>query len=113
MFIHRLAGIEENTGADGQVLQRLKGKDSARWFAVVKQVQFIEFQIVHGQAMDIGGVEGEVDLIDRDAQAVGCSALCRGSICLRYPATRVDQEAKDEQAADDPGLTHDRKLSQV
>ena len=63
-------------------------------------------------AMDIGGVEGEVDLIDRDAEAVSCT-LCAASICLRYPATRVDQEAKDEQAADDPGLTHDRKLSQV
>src|ERR1700722_440794 len=109
MFIHRLAGIEENTGADGQVLQRLKGKDSARWFAVVKQVQLLEFQIVHGQPVGIGRVEAEVDFIDRDTETVGCGVLWRGSTCLRSSATRIEQEAQDEQAEDDPSLTHNWK----
>jgi hypothetical protein len=68
--LHGLAGVEENAGADGEVLEETEVDDAAGRFAVVEEAQLIEFEVVDGKALGVGGVEGETDFVDGEGEAV-------------------------------------------
>jgi hypothetical protein len=51
---------------------------SAWRLAVIKKLEFAEFEVVEGQTMCIGSMEGEVDFIHRETEAVGLRTLHSG-----------------------------------
>jgi len=49
----------------------LEGEDLARALAVVEQAQVVQGEVVDRQAVPVGGVEDDADLIDCDGEGVG------------------------------------------
>jgi hypothetical protein len=88
----------------GKILQGLEGEDFARCFAVIGETKFVEFQVVDGEALAIGCMKGENDLIDGDTEAVGLCALLLGGDGLRICATCVGKHCEGKQATDDLSL---------
>ena len=60
-----------------------KGDDLAWLFSVVDDAQVVEFEIVHGNAVEVGGVKGEAYLIDGDVESVGIGGSRWGFCGLR------------------------------
>jgi len=68
---HGHAGVDEDTGMDGEVLHDAEFKDFAGRDAVVEETQVAECEVVGGQALGASGVEGEDNFVDRDGEGVG------------------------------------------
>jgi hypothetical protein len=60
----------EDAETDWQILMGLERDDLLRTLSVIEDAEIIEFEIVHRDAVEVGGVEGKADLIDRDIQSV-------------------------------------------
>jgi hypothetical protein len=75
---HGLAGVDQDAGADGEVLHELEGEDAARRPAVVEQRDLAGFEIVDGETVGVGGVEGEADFVDGEFESVGVVRLRLG-----------------------------------
>jgi len=68
---HGGAGVHEDAGADGEVLEGLEGENFAGWVAVVAEGEIGEFEVVDGEVVSVGGVEGEVDFVYGDGEGEG------------------------------------------
>jgi hypothetical protein len=68
-----------------------KARILAGGWPLSSQSQLFEFQIVDRKSVGIRGVEGEDDLIHRDAQAVGSHPQRRRSVGLRARTPRGEK----------------------
>jgi len=77
---HGGAGVDEDAGADGEVLLKLEVEDSGGREAVVEEGEVGESEVVDGEAVGVGGVEGEDDFVDGDVEAIGRVCWCEGEL---------------------------------
>ena len=102
---HRSARVHENAEADGEILVSFERDELVRWFSVVEDAEVFEFEIVHGDAVEVCGVEGEADLVDGDVEGVGISG---GRLGLRWLCEREVERARcSEQYAEMDGFVED------
>jgi hypothetical protein len=50
-----------------------------RVFSVVENAQIVKFEVVHGEAVEVGDVKGETDLVDRYVEGIEIGFSC-GSV---------------------------------
>ena len=85
----------------GKSCRDSKASILAGGLAVIEQAQLFEFQIVYRKSVGICGMEGEVDLIHRDAQAVGPHSWRRRSVGLRARTPRGEKH--EHTSKNNPG----------
>jgi hypothetical protein len=71
MAEHGSAGVDENAEVDWKILVDLEGEDLAGSFVVIEEAQIGEFEVVDGDAVEVGGVEGEADFVNGHIECVG------------------------------------------
>ena len=94
---HGGAGVDENAGADGEVLLELEVEDLGGRDAVVEEGEVGEAEVVDGEAVCVGCVEGEDDFVDGDVEAIGRVCLCEGELC---EGERCERESEDDESGD-------------
>jgi hypothetical protein len=92
VLLHGRAGVEEDACPDGKIAEGFESNDAAGWVAIVEQTQFVETEIVYGEAVFVGGMKGQFDLVDGDFQVVG----------LRICVARSRYKDREAESRDDP-----------
>lgn len=71
VLLHGRARVDEDAGADGKVAEGFEEDGATGWVAVVEQAQLVEAEVVDGEAVSIGGVKSDLDLVNGDFEVVG------------------------------------------
>jgi hypothetical protein len=64
MTFHRFAGIQQDPGSNGVVQHQVKGEDFAGRIAIIQERKFFESEVIDWEAVNVGSVESQADLID-------------------------------------------------
>jgi hypothetical protein len=71
MSEHRSAGIDEDAEMNWEILVGFEREDLAGLFVIVEEAEVGELQVVDGDAVEVGGMEGETDFVDSYVECVG------------------------------------------
>lgn len=77
---HGATGVDEDASADGEVLLELEVEDGGGRVAVVEESEVGEGEVVDGEAVGVGCVEGEDNFVDGDVEAIGGGRGLRASV---------------------------------
>ncbi len=103
---HGAAGVDEDAGADGEVLLELEVEDAGGRVAIVEQGEVGEGEVVDGEAVGVGCVEGEDDFVDGDAEAIGGVGL-RSDLRGEEGAGGERESGCEERAVECAGRSHE------
>jgi hypothetical protein len=68
---HGSAGVHEDAEVNGKILMDFEGEDLAGLFVVIEEVEISELQVIYGDAVEVGGVEGETHFVYGYVEGVG------------------------------------------
>jgi len=88
-------------------------KNPARRFTVIKKLEFAEFDVVEGQTVCIGSMEGEVDFIHMDGEAGRLIASHSRGARLRNSTAGEGQHREDQQIGYGRFIEHIADLSGI
>ena len=70
VLLHRGAGVEHDPSPDRQIVKQFEEHDAPGRAFVIEQTDFVLAQIADGEAVNIAGMKGDLNFIDRYLEVV-------------------------------------------